>query len=315
VQAALLEALVGCGGILLVYEPERQHYSVMFGDLERVRHVAVMIPGVGDVSNLTADWLPSARNLFDAAESAVVILWKGYDNPRDILAAATESVECDAELMGAGRELTEFIRLLPIGPDQTLTIVAHSFGSIVTGTALADCDLRCTDVVVAGSPGMTVDELRQLHVETSHFYSEVAPGDAVAGLGIFGAAPTSPSFGGTRMRTNADEHVPVAEHSSYFVPGSEALENIADVVTGRYGSVVVHDTSLAERVGGFVTWTLRIPTFPLQAARRYRGPGFRVLVNARRVVDFTATQTGNLVREGLDECARVPGRLCRRTGG
>ena len=43
---------------------------------------------------------------------------------------------------------------------------------------------------------MTVDELRDLHIERSHFFSEQAPGDAIAELGIFGAAPSSPSFGG-----------------------------------------------------------------------------------------------------------------------
>jgi len=306
-RAALLDALVGCGGLLLVFEPERDHYCVLFGDLAEADHVAVMVPGVGDVSNLAHDWLPSAQHLFDAAESTAVFLWKGYDNPKDLLAAAAESIECGEELLGAGRELTDFVGLLPVRPDQSLTLVAHSFGSFVTGAALADCGLQCTDVVVAGSPGMTVDELKQLHVKESHFFSEEAPGDAIALLGVFGAAPTSPTFGGTRMRTNKAGHVEVLEHSSYFVPGSEALANIVRVVTGRYGDVVVHHTSVAERAGAFVTWAMRIPTFPLQSVRRYRGPGFRVLMNARRVVDLASMQTGNLVRDALDECGRGAG--------
>ena len=81
---------------------------------------------------------------------------------------------------------------------------------------------------------MTVDDLRELHLEKSHFYSEQAPGDAIAELGVFGTAPASPTFGGTRMSTNAPDHPVVHAHSSYFEPGSEALENIVDVVTGRY---------------------------------------------------------------------------------
>jgi hypothetical protein len=40
-------------------------------------------------------------------------------------------------------------------------------------------------------------------------------------------------------------------------------------------------------------------------ARHYRGPGCRVIVNVRRLIDFSATQTGNLVRGALDEGQRA----------
>ena len=57
---------------------------------------------------------------------------------------------------------------------------------------LADCGLRCTDVVVAGSPGMTVDDLRELHLTRSHFFSEEAPGDAIAESASLGPRPPRP---------------------------------------------------------------------------------------------------------------------------
>jgi pimeloyl-ACP methyl ester carboxylesterase len=305
-QSMLLRALLDCGGTLVLYHPERRHYGVRFGEIEGTPHVAVVVPGVGDETNLREDWLPAARHLFDAAPSAAVVLWKGYDNPPNLLDAAVEVVECDDDLVAGGRELTEFVRSLSLGADQTLTIVAHSFGSIVTGAALADCGLRCTDVVVAGSPGMTVDDLRELHMSRSHFFSEEAPRDSIAELGVFGASPTSPAFQGTRMRTNAPGHVEVRAHSSYFVPGSEALENIVDVVVGRYSSVLEHRPSVAEVAGGLVAWTLRIPTRPIETvARHYRGPGFRIVVNARQAVDLAATETGNLVRDALDNAEQA----------
>jgi len=305
-RSTLLRALLDCGGTLVLYRPERRHYGVRFGEIEGTRHVAVVVPGVGDEANLREDWLPAARHLFDAAPSAAVVLWKGYDNPPNLLDAAVEVVECDDDLVAGGRELTEFVRSLSLRPDQTLTIVAHSFGSIVTGAALADCGLRCTDVVVAGSPGMTVDDLRELHMSRSHFFSEEAPGDSIAELGVFGASPTSPAFQGTRMRTNAPGHVEVRAHSSYFVPGSEALENIVDVVVGRYSSVVEHHPSVAEVAGGLVSWALRVPARPIETvARRYRGPGFRIVVNARQAVDLTAAETGNLVRDALDNAEQA----------
>jgi pimeloyl-ACP methyl ester carboxylesterase len=315
-QATLLETLITCGGDLLVYRPARQHYAVGFGEVDEATHVAVVVPGVGDGTNMCADWIPGAMNLYDAADATAVILWKGYHNPANILAAAAGAIEMADDLVAAGHDLAAFVALLDLSPEQSLTIVAHSFGSIVTGTALADHDLQVTDVVVAGSPGMTVDELRQLHLDRSHFFSEQAPGDAVAELGIFGSSPSSPTFGGTRMRTNAPGHVHVQAHSNYFVPGSQALDNIVAVVTGRYADVARHRTSVPEMAGGLVAWTLRLPAVPLRAAgRHYRGPGWRVLANACRMVDFGAAQTGNTVCDVLDEGERALAWAVRQVGG
>ena len=153
---------------------------------------------------------PRRLNLFEARTSTAVVLWKGYDNPADVLAAAAGSIECNEDLATAAQDLTEFVASLALEPEQSLTVVAHSFGSIVTGAALADAGLEVTDVVVAGSPGMTVDELRDLHLEQSHFFSEQAPGDAIAELGVFGAvARPRRRFGGTRMSTErARSHPP-----------------------------------------------------------------------------------------------------------
>ena len=305
-RITLLRTLLSSGGAILVYRPQLEHYALVFGDLATTEHVAVVVPGVGDGTNLCRDWIPDARNLYEACNSTAVVLWKGYDNPADILAAAAGSIECNEHLAAAAHDLTEFVAGLSLEPEQSLTVVAHSFGSIVTGAALADAGLEVTDVVVAGSPGMTVDGLRDLHLQQSHFFSEQAPGDAVAELGVFGAAPASPEFGGTRMRTNAPDHPPVTAHSHYFEPGSAALENMVDVVTGRYDEILRQRAAFPEIAGGLVAWALRMPSVPLLAAgRHYRGPGFRLLVNWCYVVDLGASETGNLVCEVLDEGERA----------
>ena len=315
-RAEVLEALVDCGGDLLIYRPTRAHYGVRLGSLHEDDHVAVLVPGVGTDTDLRSHWLPSARNLYEAAEATTVILWKGYDEPPDLIVAATRTIGCDDDVASAAAELTAFVRSLPLRPDQSVTVVAHSFGSTVTGAALADWGLECTDVVVAGSPGMTVDDLRQLHLDAAHLFTEEAPGDPVAQLGLYGTEPTSPVFGGTRMRTNAPGHVEVRAHSEYFVPGSESLDNIVAVVTGRYGQVTVHQDTLAESTGGLVAWTLRLPTLPVGVvARHYRGPGFRVLVNLRHAADLGANEAGNAVREGLDTVGRAADWAVRRLAG
>jgi pimeloyl-ACP methyl ester carboxylesterase len=314
-RVALLETLISSGGDVLVYRPQLQHYAVLFGDIETAQHVAVIVPGVGDGTNLCDDWIPDAMNLFDASPSTAVVLWKGYDNPADVLAAATGTIECNEDLVTAANDLTAFVESLDLEPEQSLTIVAHSFGSIVTGAALADAGLQVTDVVVAGSPGMTVDELRALHVQQSHFFSEQAPGDAIAELGVFGASPSSPTFGGTRMRTNAEGRPPVSSHSNYFEPESEALENMARVVTGDYDDVDRQRPSFPEIAGGLVAWVLRMPCVPVRlAGRQYRGPGFRILTNMCQLVDVGASETGNLVYEVLDESERALLWFARHVG-
>jgi pimeloyl-ACP methyl ester carboxylesterase len=232
------------------------------------------------------------------------------------MAAAIGSVECNEHLVAAGGELTEFVRSLPVRTHQSVTIVAHSFGSLVTGAALVEHGLEVTDVVVAGSPGMSVDRLRELHVSSAHFFSEEAPGDAIAELGVFGASPTSPLFGGTRMRTNAPGHVEVHSHSSYFVPGSEALENIVNVVTGRYAHIERHRTTVPEIAGGAVSWAMRLPVEPLRlVGGRYRGPGFRLAANTIRLVDFAAARAEEVVRDAVEEAENVLAWVAHRAGG
>ena len=57
---------------------------MQLGTVEEADHIAVMVPGVGTDDNLRDQWLPSAANLYAAAESTTVILWKAYDEPSGI---------------------------------------------------------------------------------------------------------------------------------------------------------------------------------------------------------------------------------------
>ena len=117
------------------------------------------------------------------------------------------------------------------------------------------------------------------------------------------------------MSTNAPDHPTVAAHSSYFEPGSEALENMVDVVTGEYSEIVRHRSAFPEIAGGLVAWVLRMPAVPVRmAGRHYRGPGFRLLTNWCRLVDLGANETGNFVAEVLDESERALLWVAHRVG-
>jgi len=302
---AFLSGLVGSGGQLLVYRPERGHYGVLLGDLASARHVAIVVPGVGGPANVAAEWLPWSENLHAAAPASAVIMWKGYDDPPgfpnpDVLAAAMEH-----RAQAGGRELGAFVRSLAVDEHQTLTLIGHSYGSVVVGCALARESVRCTNVVVLGSPGMTVERLGELHLPSSHFFAEQAPRDPVAGLGAFGTDPSSPTFGGTRLATNHPGRPAVVEHSSYFEKDSEALSNLADVVTARYADLDVQAGSLADSAGGMVTTVLKGPFVPATGylTRHYTGAAAGALEVTDHTANLVDTEAGNLARDGIDAVA------------
>jgi pimeloyl-ACP methyl ester carboxylesterase len=312
-EIALLRALVEAPGELILYHRARDHYGVAFGDIATAEHIAVVVPGVGRDANFVADWLPWAESLYGATVATAVVLWKGYDDPPDLAVAAIELAVDDRRVEAGAQRLSAFVSTLPARSDQSVTVVAHSFGSLVAGEALAHHDMVCDDVVVLGSPGIGVETLEELHVRAGHFFAEKAPGDIVAGLGAAGADPASVVFGATRMATNAAGRPDVTEHSNYFTRGSRALENVGDVVMGRYDRVVTQSATVGNAVGNLVAIILKAPAFPIgYAARHYHGPGYRVLLIVDRGVHLAATETGGLVRDAIQATAAATDRLLGR---
>ncbi len=297
----LLEALLAADGGVAVYRPERHHYAVVLGDVRSAAHLALLVPGVGDQETLVADWIPWGRALLDAAApGSAVVVWKAYDNPPGFPHMDALAATVDARATEGAEELVRFGDWLGVGPGQRLTVVAHSYGTVVAGEALSGGGLRCSDLVVLGSPGMLVDGRRQLHMAEWHCFAEQAPEDVVAALGAFGTDPASPLFGAVRMATNRPGRPEVSEHSRYFAPGSMALENVADVVTGRYERIRVQRPTLVDVVGSLVTLALRAPFLPVSAwADRYDGPGATSLQAADHLGNVVAAEAGNLVRLAL----------------
>ena len=58
-RITLLQTLLSCGGRILLYRPQLQHYAVLFGDLDTARHVALVVPGVGDGTNCATTGFPA----------------------------------------------------------------------------------------------------------------------------------------------------------------------------------------------------------------------------------------------------------------
>jgi pimeloyl-ACP methyl ester carboxylesterase len=211
----------------------------VFGDLRTATRVAVLVPGV---NTTLADFerglggVPrrapgvQGRTLYERlskrAKDVAVISWLGYDPPAGIgLAAATEGRARDG-----ANALTGFVRdLLGQLPGTTVTLIGHSYGSMVVGLAARRLP-QVRDVIALGSPGMGVGHAVDLG--GARVWSALAPHDwirripqaRILGLGL-GKRPSSPGFGAYALPTDG-----VAGHDYYLVPGSATLRAVSDIV-------------------------------------------------------------------------------------
>ena len=109
---------------------------------------------------------------------------------------------------------------------------------------------------------------RSCTCEQSHFFSEQAPGDAIAELGVFGAAPDLAD-----LRRDQDEHEragPSARCSRTPATSSRVPRRWRTWSTwspATTTTVVPHRPAFPEIAGGLVAWLLRMPAVPALAGR------------------------------------------------
>ena len=301
-KVKLLKSLLEPGSSLVMYDTSQDHYGVLWGNID-ASHVALFVPGVGNDGNIHG-WVGDAHNIQQTAgPDSAVIMWKGYDDPGDHGTLDIANAGFTARAEAGATNLTAFATGgLQLGSNQSLTIVAHSYGSVVTGVALSEDGLKPTDVVTAGSPGMTVDDVGQLHLKSNQFYAEQAPQDPVANnLSGLGNDPTSPDFGGTRLATNGAGLPNVTGHSMYFDPGTEAIQGIASVVDGDVPHSDVQNPSAGDDAGAIARIVVN-PAGPLldDAARDYHGPGSSAVSAVAHLNNVIAGNVDVGVRDGTN---------------
>ncbi|MFF0161708.1 alpha/beta hydrolase [Streptomyces sp. NPDC005263] len=238
----------------------------VLGDLAHADRVAVLVPGSDtsldtyDRFRATATHLRTELNRQTAESTATrtrtrtrtgtatgtgtgtghrtaVVAWLGYETP----ATVSLTVATSGRAEQAAPRLREFIRQLRgiVGEKARLSLLCHSYGSVVCGRAAAGLDVD--DIALVGSPGTGADTAAGLrtrarvwaargaddwvgevpHVKTDLFGTTVG----------FGTDPTSPSFG-ARVFAAGD-----GGHSDYFAPGSVSLTNLARIVLGAASEV------------------------------------------------------------------------------
>ncbi|WP_030439307.1 alpha/beta hydrolase [Actinoplanes subtropicus] len=247
-ETAVRMLAIGCpyatwaaqGRHFLFFDPHGDGETAeVFGDLNTASRIAILVPGVattlvdfdrglGGVARRAPG--VQGRTLYQQLSKrdrdVAVISWLGYDPPEGLgLAAATEG-----RAQAGARRLVTFVRdVLRQRPDATVTLIGHSYGSLVVGLAARDLP-EVPDVIALGSPGMGVSHAADLG--GAHIWSALAPHDwirrlpqvRVLGLGL-GRRPSSAGFGATALPTDG-----VAGHDYYLVEGSATLRAVTDVV-------------------------------------------------------------------------------------
>lgn len=256
-RAALLgvQGAIGVPGRrLLLFDPRGDgRAEVAVGDVEHARALGLIVPGMSnELDELPGIALDAATVQGAAGAGTAVVAWLGYDTPRvwqvassDL--AVTGASELDADLRGL-RAARNALPDAPVGR-QRVTVVGHSYGSVVTGVAAARGD-PVDDVVVVGSPGVGARAASDLPQGTAHVWAGRAPDDPIrfvfdvhrfggvpghlSGLHPwFGPDPSRKAFGAQHFLLGPG----VSGHVRYFDPGTASVTNIGRIVAGRYGEV------------------------------------------------------------------------------
>lgn len=218
--------------------------AIGVGDLDSARHVAVVVPGMGQDAGHGLDRTVQqavrlrARAGVESAASTATVAWTGYAAPGLLQVPFAVRARTGGRLLAADLLALSSARQVAGVDPPHLTVVGHSYGSTVVGAAATAGRLPADELVLLGSPGVLADSADQL-APPGHVWVGEARFDLVADLGAFGTDPGDEDFGATRIDAEPGPGVPLRErltggdHSHYYDPDSESLHNVARIVVGR----------------------------------------------------------------------------------
>ncbi|MFG3711530.1 alpha/beta hydrolase [Micromonospora sp. NPDC047730] len=234
---------------------------VALGNPDRAARTLTYVPGMtAGLDDAPGELGRAARVLSRCAdlapeEETAAVLWLDYDAPDFLHEAAWPGQARDA-----GPALHRFqdgLRATHDGPPGRQTVLGHSYGSLVVGTAARDHGLAADALVFVGSPGVGVAHAAELGLPPGQVWASTAPDDvirlarppdelarqallAASPLGgaarlagwperelWFGQDPAHPGFGGRTFPSGR------RGHTGYWAADNPALDGMARVVLGR----------------------------------------------------------------------------------
>lgn len=201
--------------------------AVVIGDLDNADQVGTVVPGITNRIDNFGATLDKARNTQDLVQNSATIAWLGYDTPEFADATSTD------DAVTGGQALEDFVDGMVRKADSELTIMAHSYGTLVTSLALQN-GMRPDRVVLFGSPGLGEDIRSKADLgvpDDLPIYALRAPGDPVSITAGHGMDPVDMP-GIIRLDTDWSGPEDVTGHSQYTDLDTDSLENIAGVLRG-----------------------------------------------------------------------------------
>lgn len=256
------------GYLLRLDLAEEGRAVVALNDPDQAHNVLTHVPGMtaGLASSgrelSRAERVAARANELDPARSTSAVMWLDYDAPDFLGEAAGRSRAVD----GATR-LRRFQDGLRATNEQDavrLTVLGHSYGSLVVGSAASTPGLAADGVVFVGSPGVGAENAADLHVPPGQVWSTTSRTDAiqyaaaapqslledlvlartvplVGPILAFGTPedelwhgrnPSDPGFGARVFKSQVG-----AGHLGYWERGRPALDALADIAVG-WGDVI-----------------------------------------------------------------------------
>jgi uncharacterized protein YukE len=255
---------------LVLFDPEGDgRAAVAIGEVAAARHVAVVVPGMGNRLDNFGGPLADTTTLYAAMRDLrpdrpkrdfAAVAWLGYDTPEGIdesvtdlnadqldIHRATEVFRDENADRGAPRlaQFVDGIRAVSGDRDtQHVTVTAHSYGTLVTAKA-SRLGLAADDLALVGSVGLDAQHVTELGTDPGHVWVGRTRDDYVQGLFVttkpHGPDPSLPAFGaqpipvGDRFPDQDPRPYENAQHahSDYYQPQTRGLDNLARIVVGE----------------------------------------------------------------------------------
>lgn len=251
--------------LLMKYDPEAfggdGAAAIAIGDPDHSANTSVMVSGLttsvaeGTLADGSGVNVYNEANTADWNNSTAVVQWMGYDAPDDQAVLEPNMARNGAQLLAPD---VNALAVTHDGSASHTTVIGHSYGSTTVADAAAGYGMRADDVVLVGCPGTDLAKsAADFHLPPDgHLFVGSASTDIVTqfgrehinvpGVGL-GTDPAMDGFGSTRFHAEVADWNgnPINEHTSYFVPGSESLFSVSDIVSG-HGDALEHDSMTAD---------------------------------------------------------------------
>ncbi|WP_372407950.1 alpha/beta hydrolase [Streptomyces luteireticuli] len=231
---------------LLKVDPRGDGRAIIaMGNPDTAANTAVLVPGTntnlesipGQVDRISG--LQRVAMKLRPNDSTAVISWLDYEAPQvkvsdsrvDLGVAGTSRAEDGGEAL---REFTAGTRAAQGERHGRLTVIGHSYGSTTMGAGAAGGrGLEADNIIALGSPGLTVEHARDLHVDPRHVYIGTADDDGIkrAADKTLGIDPATSTFGAQRIRVDTSGHSGYWDWADSKTP-SESLVNQGRIITG-----------------------------------------------------------------------------------